>query len=39
MGRLAADLEADINARLEGMLPDVNIGQKVSALIARIEEA
>jgi CheY-like chemotaxis protein len=39
MSRLAADLEAAINARLEGMLQDADIGQKVSALITRIEEA
>jgi CheY-like chemotaxis protein len=39
MGRLAADLEAAVNARLEGMLPDADIGHMVSALITRIEEA
>ena len=39
MSRVAADLEIAINARLEGMAPDADIGRKVSALIIRIEEA
>jgi CheY-like chemotaxis protein/HPt (histidine-containing phosphotransfer) domain-containing protein len=39
MSRIAADLEAAINAQLEGMAPDTDIGQKVGALITRIEEA